>query len=98
MSVYVDPLVDFGWVLRDRQVKSCHMFADTLDELHEMAARIGMKRSWLQPSPPASIDHYDLVASRREAAIAAGAVELDRRAAVEWRRAQREDRRKGGRG
>lgn len=89
MSVYVDPLVDFGWVLRGHRVKNCHMFADTLDELHALASTIGMKRSWFQPSPPASIDHYDLTPGRRAAAVAAGAIELGRLDAVNWRRAQR---------
>lgn len=46
----------------------CHMVSDTsISELHEFAAKIGMKRAWFQG------DHYDLVASRRAAAIAAGA-------------------------
>ncbi len=47
----------------------CHMVSDTsMTELHAMAERIGMKRAWFQG------DHYDLVASRRDRAIAFGAV------------------------
>lgn len=86
MTVYVDPLEDFGWVLRGRRVQSCHMFTDTveLDELHRIALAIGMKLSWFQDKPRAP--HYDLTPRRRAAAIAAGAVEVDRKGAVAiWR-------------
>jgi len=57
------------------------MIADTEDELHAMAARIGMKRAWFQ-GPPKHDPHYDLVPSRRKLAVIAGALELDRRAFV----------------
>ncbi len=89
MTVYVDPLGDFGWVLRGRPTQSCHLFTDTLelDELHRVAAAAGMKRSWFQDSK--SAPHYDLTPSRRAAAIAAGAVEVDRHAAVAIWRARR---------
>lgn len=33
MAVYVDSLVNYGW----KYGPSCHMMADTLEELHEMA-------------------------------------------------------------
>lgn len=56
-----------------------HMIADTLDELHEMADRIGMRREWFQPR---SFPHYDVSLSRRRAAIEAGAVDCDRRTFV----------------
>lgn len=47
----------------------CHMVSDkSLTELHEFAAHIGLKRAWFQ------VDHYDLVAARRAAAVRAGAV------------------------
>lgn len=89
MTVYVDELMAFGWILRGREVDSCHMFSDSLelDELHQVAAAIGMRRTWFQPH--ASTPHYDLTASRRAAAIAAGAVAVDRRQAVSIWRARR---------
>jgi hypothetical protein len=79
MSVYVDPLKDWGW----RLGPSCHMTADTDDELHAMAAAIGMKRSWAQDmdQPSQAMHHYDLVASRRRRAVAKGAIEVSFR---EW--------------
>ena len=46
-----------------------------LQALHAFAERIGMRREWFQDHKLAP--HYDLVPSRREAAIRAGAVEVD---------------------
>ena len=71
MTVYVDALNDWGW----RLGPSCHLLADTDEELHEFAARIGMKRAWFQPK---STPHYDLTASRREKAVKLGAREVTR--------------------
>lgn len=74
MSVYVDKEENrFGRMIM------CHMIADTLDELHAMAGRIGLQRNWFQPVSSA---HYDLSKSRRAEAIRLGAVELDRHAFV----------------
>jgi len=57
----------------------CHMLADTLDELHAMAAKIGMKREWFQPT---SFPHYDVSLTRRKLALQYGAIEVDRREVV----------------
>jgi len=78
MAVYVDPLFDYGWKLGP----SCHMTADTLEELHDMADKIGMKRSWFQMSKK-DVPHYDLVASKRKLAVKHGAIELSRNEAAE---------------
>ena len=52
----------------------CHMVSDTsLDELHEMAAAIGV------PGLAFEGDHYDLPPSRRALAVARGAVEVTSR-------------------
>lgn len=91
MTIYVDRLENYGWKMRGRLVSSCHMFTDALDldELHAFAARIGMKRAWFQPHRIAP--HYDLVESRRIAAIALGAVEInDRKEASRIWRERRE--------
>lgn len=77
MAVYVDPLIDYGWKLGP----SCHLTADTEDELHEFALKIGMKRSWFQHSKGKEIPHYDLVRTRRKLAVSKGAIELTMREA-----------------
>lgn len=87
--IYVDELMSHGWILRGRTIRSCHMFSDTLEfeALHALAARIGLRRSWFQGK--ASTPHYDLTTAKRAEAIAAGAVSVDRRRAVEIWRARR---------
>ena len=58
----------------------CHLFADTpeeVPELHRVAAAIGMKREWFQNHHD-DFPHYDLVPSRRAAALKSGAVDSDR--------------------
>jgi hypothetical protein len=83
MTIYVDPLMPWGWKLYGRKVDSCHMFTDQADlaELHEMAMKIGLKRGYFQNKP--GRPHYDLVKSRRDAAIEAGAEEVPFKRAVE---------------
>lgn len=86
MTVYVDPCMARGWRLRGHLVHSCHMFTDQagLAELHALAKAIGCERAWFQDHGKAP--HYDLTATRRAAAIAAGAVEVTSRQAVHiWR-------------
>jgi hypothetical protein len=92
-AVYIDPLMTCLMSKAWRWPKSCHMFVDVgtdLEVLHAFAARIGLRRAWFQ-NKAGSMPHYDLNESRRQTAVAAGAVQLDRRAAVEiirrWRTA-----------
>jgi len=76
LSVYVDPLFTFGGDNSPRCFQhkpSCHMYADTLEELHELAQRIGLKRSWFQDDP--RLQHYDLTKGKRFQALRHGAVE-----------------------
>jgi hypothetical protein len=79
VTVYVDKMQFFS----NERVKGrakrfgnwwCHMWADTEDELHQMADAIGLKRSWVQ-SHHAHFVHYDLIERRRRDAVALGAVE-----------------------
>lgn len=74
MTVYVDdmhttPMGQFG------RMKMCHMLADTTAELLAMADRIGVQRKWLQLAGTPK-EHFDIAASKRALAVAAGAVEI----------------------
>ena len=79
MSVYVDEPMNYGhevagYVGRARKLfRWGHMIADTVEELHAMADKIGLRREWFQK------DHYDLVPTKRKAAMKLGAVAVDRR-------------------
>ncbi len=81
MPVYLDPMVDHGKRIGLAGPEWCHMIADTLDELHAMAERIGLRRAWFQPS--SSAPHYDIGSGGlRALAVRLGAVECDRHAFV----------------
>lgn len=77
MTVYVDTMqVGYG------RMKMCHMQADTLEELHAMADRIGVARKWFQCPPKASHPHYDICMSKKRLAMSFGAEEISMRAAL----------------
>ena len=95
MGVYVDSLIEItprNYRARRAGARHgqrwCHMWADTEAELHEMAAKIGMKREWYQPKKTAAPGHYDLVPTRRAAALSAGAQEMSLR---DWIRKRMEE-------
>jgi hypothetical protein len=77
--IYVDDLVNYSQAPKPGAERyfgngkpSCHLTTDgPLDELHSFAARLGLKRAWFQPGPPA---HYDLTPNKRRQAIQLGAV------------------------
>lgn len=50
----------------------CHLVADSLDELHEFAAALGLRRSWFQGK--ASYPHYDVTTTVRDRALQLGAM------------------------
>lgn len=91
MPLYVDALIVYPNAWGPFAKGSCHLFADAEDEaeLHAIAARIGLRRSWFQPDPRGGHSHYDLTPRRRRAAIEAGARVLDTRGAVAVWRANR---------
>jgi len=85
VPVYVDkPIYRVGRMIM------CHMVADTLDELHSMADKIGVDRRWFQSE--ASFPHYDICKSKRSKAVIFEAVEVGRRELVEIIRRLRGDR------
>lgn len=76
MTVYVDsPRHRLG------RMTMCHMAADTLEELHAMAAALGVAKHFQDklsrnglPAP-----HYDICKANRARAIKLGAVEVSSR-------------------
>jgi len=82
MAVYVDSL--FLWPLQATKPAAralarrtggrwCHLTADTVDELHAFAARLGLKRAWFQDH--SRHPHYDLTPGKRAQAVRMGAIE-----------------------
>lgn len=69
---------------------AAHLFCDSpenLNELHEFAERLGLKRSWFQDQ--ATLPHYDVTLTKRKNALTAGAVYVDRKTEVSYIRAWR---------
>lgn len=65
MAVYVDDMnAKYGRMIM------CHMIADTDEELCEMAREIGVQQKWHQG------DHFDICLSKKEKAIAFGAIPI----------------------
>jgi hypothetical protein len=96
MSVYVDHAFAHGeW---GRWGGGGHLQADTPEELHAFAERLGLLRAWFQSKPgrPEN-DHYDLTQAGRVRALELGAVPEDRRAGTRRRQAIRAARRGAGR-
>ena len=92
LSVYVDSAFAVGdW---GRWSGGGHLQADTLDELHEFADRMGLRREWFQSKPgrPEN-DHYDLTRAGRELALECGAIDEGRAAGAKRRQAVRRVRR-----
>jgi hypothetical protein len=83
MTVYVDdmyryPMGQFG------RMKMSHLIADTEEELHAMAAAIGIARRWYQG------DHYDISITKRDEAIKRGAVPVPLRILATMARIRRQ--------
>lgn len=73
MAVYVDDVEH-----RYGRMKMCHMWADTKEEMLEMADRLGIARKWIQQPPKASWLHFDISKGKRRQAIDAGAILTDK--------------------
>lgn len=67
MAVYVDNM-QIEW----RGRLWCHLVADSLEELHEFARRLGMRRAWFQHET-SSYPHYDITVESRIRALELGA-------------------------
>ena len=88
MAVYVDDAFTAGdW---GRWSGGGHLQADTAEELHEFAARLGLARAWFQTKPGRpDHDHYDLTRQGRQRAILLGATTETWRQGARRRRAAR---------
>lgn len=76
MAVYVDDMnAQYG------RMKMSHLLADSDQELHEMASKIGVARKWWQSPEKTSGSHYDICLSKKVLAIQFGAIEIT------WRQA-----------
>jgi hypothetical protein len=72
MSVYIDDaFVEGGWGYWQG---GGHLQADSLEELHEFAASIGLKQAWFQKKSRPENHHYDVTAGKRALAISLGAI------------------------
>ncbi|MDR7070074.1 hypothetical protein J2X02_002925 [Pseudoxanthomonas japonensis] len=71
MSVYVDDAITV-W----RGLRWAHLMADTLGELHAMAARLGMPRRAFQDKRSGA--HYDVSEDLRADALRLGAIAISR--------------------
>jgi hypothetical protein len=85
MAVYVDDSR-----IRWRGLEWSHLIADTTDELHAFAGRLGLERGLFHRRPERPWkDHYDIPEGQRRAAIGRGARPITSREAAEMLRAKR---------
>jgi hypothetical protein len=68
-----------------RRYVMSHMIADTEDELHAMADKIGVARKWHQG------DHYDITQSKKALAVQHGAVAITLRELAHMAAAKRRE-------
>lgn len=83
MTVYVDGMYKHA-MGRVGRMKMSHMLADSEQELHAMADRIGLDRKHYQG------DHYDVSLYKRAIAVYHGAVEVEMRVMARMRRIRAE--------
>jgi hypothetical protein len=86
MSVYLDDWRQRA-TIREHTSRWSHLTADTQDELHAFAERLGIPRRAFQTKPgKPSFDHYDIPEEMRGRAIELGAVSMTWREAARHRR------------
>ena len=84
MPVYVDKLSKVTSKAHKRMAYSCHMMADTDEELELFRRALKLRKEWRHG------DHYDLAPLKRSAAIALGAIEVDTEDLAEIRRRRKQ--------
>lgn len=70
MTVYVDEVFLWPTEIRCFRNGAAHLTADTLEELHDAARRLGLRRSWFQNH--SRVPHYDVTPRVRERALREG--------------------------
>ncbi|MHC4617244.1 MAG: DUF4031 domain-containing protein [Planctomycetota bacterium] len=73
--VYVDEAQVCLRTAKWRYKYAAHLVADSLNELHNFAAVLGLKREWFQGN---TLPHYDVTAAMRRKAVAMGAISITR--------------------
>ena len=85
--VYVDPIRPCLKTKRWPYTKGAHLVADTVEQLHDFAGRLGLQRSWFQDRP--GLPHYDVTEGMRWQAIRKGAIEITQKQLVEMMQVNR---------
>lgn len=88
MAVFVDAMRPCLGNRNWRHNASCHLLADTNEELHSFACIIGLGRSWFQEGL-GSLPHYDLSEDKRRLAIEQGALAVTNKQVIERIRRKR---------
>ena len=70
--IYIDEIRDYTGIINLKYKKWSHMWTDgDIEELHEFAEKLGLKRRWFQNKK--RLPHYDLVPTKRAIALRMGA-------------------------
>jgi len=81
MTIYVDSITSYPSSTitpsaRRFGIKWCHLWTDgNIEELHEFAKKIGLKKTWFQNKK--RFPHYDIVPGKQKLALQNGAVYMD---------------------
>lgn len=65
--IYVDRLFQVG------KHRWAHMTADSINELHDFADKLGLRREWYQGPPKTRYPHYDIRPTKYRLALQLGA-------------------------
>jgi hypothetical protein len=96
VAVYVDDDAIAAEVRHGSRVhfsRWSHLTADTQGELHEFAARLGLRREWFQPGRPIGDNpspfwHYDVTSVKRAQPLGMGAISVSSRELARYCRAR----------
>lgn len=96
MAVYVDDAAIRAEVRNGSRVRFSrwsHLTADTQQELHEFAARLGLRREWFQRGQPTGGNpspfwHYDVTSGKRAQALTMSAIGVSSRELARYCRAR----------